>query len=66
MHRRPSFLQRYWIWLIFAVVFVAVAFYGVYVWLNWTILQEMYHEKAGIDWFETVFYHNYTFLLAAS
>ena len=54
-----------WIWLVFFAVFVAVTFCGVYVWLNWTILQWTYSQKAGINWLETVFYHNYTFILAA-
>jgi len=65
MYEKPSILRRYWIWLVLFIVFIAILFYGIYVWLNWTILQEMYWEKAGIDWFGTVFYHNYTFLLAA-
>lgn len=47
------------------VVFLLVAFYGLYVWLDWRILQTMYQQKAGIDWFDTVFYHNYTFIVAA-
>ncbi len=65
MYEKPGILRRYWIWIVLLAACVAVFFYGVYVWLNWSVLQEMYREKAGIDWFETVFYHNYTFLLAA-
>lgn len=65
MYTKAGFLQRYWIWLIFIVIFIITFFFGLYVWLNWTILQTLYREKAGIDWFGTVFYHNYTFLLAA-
>jgi hypothetical protein len=65
MYTKPGFLQRYWIWLVLIVVFIVVAFFGLDIMLNWSILQEMYHQKAGIDWFNTVFYHNYTFLLAA-
>ncbi len=53
-----------WIWLVLLAVFVVI-FCGVYVWLNWTILQWMYSQKAGINWLETVFYHYYTFILAA-
>ena len=66
MYERPSFFRRYWAWLVLVVVFAVVIFYGIYVWLSWTVLQEVYREKAGIDWFDTVFYHNYTFLLAAA
>ena len=65
MYEKPGILRRYWIWFILFAVFIAIFFYSIYVWLNWTILEAMYREKAGIDWFETVFYHNYTFLLAA-
>jgi len=51
---------------IFLVALVLlVMFYGLYVWLDWKILQTMYEKKAGINWFETVFYHNYTFIAAA-
>jgi len=63
-YEKPGFIRRYWIWLLLAVIFIMVYFYGIYVWLNWTILEEMYLRKAGIDWFGTVFYHNYTFILA--
>lgn len=40
-------------------------FYGLFVWLDWKILGSMYQGKAGINWFETVFYHGYTFIVAA-
>jgi len=64
VYEKPSFIRRYWIWLLLAIVLVIVFLYGVYVWLNWMILEEMYLRKAGIDWFGTVFYHGYTFILA--
>ena len=48
-----------------AALILLVVFYGLYVWLDWKILQTMYEKKAGINWFETVFYHNYTFIVAA-
>ncbi len=63
-YEKPSFLRRYWIWLILAAIFSVSLFYGAYVWLNWMILEEMYRRKAGLDWFNIVFYHNYTFILA--
>ena len=65
MYEKPGILRRYWVWIVLFIIIIATFFYGVYVWLNWTILEEMYREKAGIDWFGTVFYHNYTFILAA-
>jgi hypothetical protein len=60
----PPFTRRITI-IFLLVVFLLVAFYGLYVWLDWRILQTMYQKKAGIDWFDTVFYHNYTFIVAA-
>ena len=51
--------------IILLVPMVLIAFYGAYVWLDWKILQTMYGTKAGIDWFKTVFYHDYTFIVAA-
>ncbi len=56
---------RKWVWLFFLAGFVVAAFIVSYVWLNWTILETMYYQKADIDWFGTIFYHNYTFILAA-
>ncbi|MCJ7506811.1 hypothetical protein MUP05_10165, partial [Candidatus Bathyarchaeota archaeon] len=60
----PPFTRRITI-IFLLVVFLLVAFYGLYVWLDWRILQTMYQKKAGINWFDTVFYHNYTFIVAA-
>ncbi|MDH5362043.1 MAG: hypothetical protein OEW84_01855 [Aigarchaeota archaeon] len=47
-----------------AVFAVVVALSGVYVYLDWTVLETMYSNKAGIDWFETVFYHNMLFIVS--
>ena len=59
----PSLLGR--LTRIFLVaVSILVIFYGLFVWLDWRILQAMYEQKAGVDWFGTVFYHNYTFIVA--
>jgi len=65
VYEEPSILRRHWFSIFLLVVFIIIAIYGAYVWLNWTILEEMYRQKAGIDWFDTVFYHGYTFILAA-
>ena len=64
-YEEPGFLRRHWIWIVLAIVLIAVLLYGVYLWLNWMILQTMYARKAGIDWFNTVFYNGLTFTLAA-
>jgi len=65
MDGKPRLFKRYWIWVLWFIIVVAVVFYGMYVYINWTILQNMYDQKSGLDWFNIVFYHNYTFILAA-
>jgi len=65
LEERPRVFGRYSIWVLWLIVAVAVALYGMYVYINWIILQTMYAQKAGLDWFGIVFYHNYTFILAA-
>jgi hypothetical protein len=62
--RRRGGRSLKWVWLVLFAVAVAVSC-GVFVWLNWTIQQSMYSQKAGINWLETVFYRYYTFILAA-
>jgi hypothetical protein len=51
-------------WSLVGLVFVAVIFYGLSVYLNWVVLQYMYASKAGLDWFAINFYHNNTFIVA--
>jgi len=51
--------------IILVGLLLLVGFYGIYVWLDWRILQTMYDAKAGIDWFRTVFYNDYTFIVGA-
>jgi len=63
--RPPSLFRRFWVWILLAIVAVSLIFSGMYVWLNWTILQVVYERKAGLNWFGIVFYDNYTFILAA-
>lgn len=62
--RRVGFWTRYLVWAIVAGIGTIITLYGMWVYLNWTILQTVYETKAGIDWFGTVFYHNYTFVVA--
>jgi hypothetical protein len=52
-------------WIIVALVFVGVIFYGLSVYLDWIVLQSIYASKAGLDWFAINFYHNNTFIVAA-
>ena len=57
--------RRYVVWGLIAVVFVITIIYCLYTWLSWDILETMYLRKAGIDWFSTVFYHNYIFIISS-
>jgi hypothetical protein len=52
-------------WVVVALIFLGIIGYGVYVYLDWTVLQSMYGLKAGLDWFGINFYHNNTFIVAA-
>jgi len=62
--RKVGFPARYIALALVAGIAVIVILYGMWVYLNWTILQTVYEAKAGIDWFGTVFYRNYTFVVA--
>ena len=53
------------VWIIVALIFGGVIIYGLYVYLDWTVLQFMYAFKADLNWFEIRFYHNNTFVIAA-
>jgi len=51
-------------WVIVALVFLGVIAYGLYVYLDWMVLQSMYASKANLDWFGINFYHNKTFIVS--
>jgi hypothetical protein len=51
-------------YLVAAVIILVIGFYGATVWLNWTILQNMYATKAGLNWFSVNFYGGLTFIVA--
>jgi hypothetical protein len=48
-----------------ALVITLAVLYSINLWLNWSILETMYRVKAGLDWVQVVFYHGYTFYVAA-
>lgn len=52
---------------LFVLVIIAVIafFFVASVYLQWTVLQRMYLVKFGLDWFNTVFYQGYTFVVPA-
>lgn len=53
-------------WVI-AIVFAAliVSISAAWIYLQWSIYIQTYQLKAGLDWFQIVFYHNYTFIVGA-
>ena len=57
--------HRFLPWIILAVILIVVGLYAATVWLNWTILETMYGQKAGLDWFGINFYGGLTFVVAA-
>lgn len=60
-----SFIRRYWIWLLILPVMLIIILETLSVWLTWSILETLYKEKAGLDWFDIKFYHGYTFTIGA-
>jgi len=52
-------------WLLIGLIAVVVVLFAAWTYLVWSIFQHMYSLKAGLDWFQIVFYHNYTFIAAA-
>lgn len=62
--RQKGLRSRILLAFISFVTFIAFL-YIVNVWLNWTVFQYMYSIKAGLNWSQIVFYHGYTFIVAA-
>jgi hypothetical protein len=60
----PSNLKLFWI--ILGVIISLVVVLGL-LWINlqYSILVNVYYQKAGLDWFGIIFYHNYVFIVAA-
>ncbi|RJS85057.1 hypothetical protein CW702_01620, partial [Candidatus Bathyarchaeota archaeon] len=68
MERAPSgrlVIRRRWIWLLLIPVLILALLQTLVTWLSWSILETLYKVKAGLDWFDIKFYHNYTFLVGA-
>ncbi|MDG6939666.1 MAG: hypothetical protein JRN39_04605 [Nitrososphaerota archaeon] len=49
-----------------AVVSIGIVAYVLNIWINWTVLEHMYAVKAGLNWFDVIFYHGFTFYVAAA
>lgn len=52
-------------WLVLGFVVVVIVLFAASIWLNWTILETMFSQKAGLDWFGINFYGGLTFGVAA-
>ncbi len=52
-------------WVIIGIIAIVVALFVAWTYLEWSIFQHVYSLKAGLNWFQIVFYHNYTFIAAA-
>ncbi|MHB2035246.1 MAG: hypothetical protein ACYCPW_00685 [Nitrososphaerales archaeon] len=60
--RTPS---RIWAYVLSGVVIIGIFLYSAYTFLLWAIYEHTYSIKFGIDWFNTVFYHGYAFIIPA-
>ena len=65
MLKKPGFLERYWIWVAFLVIFAIASLWSMYTILDFNIYQTMYLQKADLNWFQIIFYNNYAFIFAA-
>jgi hypothetical protein len=65
MLNKPTFLQRYWIWIALIILLAIVTLWSAYTLLSFNIYQNMYLNKANLNWFQITFYNNYTFIFAA-
>ena len=65
--RRRTFLSNKRIFqiIILIIVIVVAVLSALWVSLQWSIAIQVYSQKAGLNWFEITFYHNYTFIAAA-
>jgi hypothetical protein len=61
------FLSNKRLFYIFLIIIIAIITVITALWidLQWSIAIQVYNQKAGLNWFEITFYHNYTFIAAA-
>ena len=62
---RERFQRRILFLFIFFIAVIIITYFSLYVWLQWSILETMYLQKGGFDWFSINYYYNYTFITAA-
>jgi hypothetical protein len=51
--------------LVLGITILVVALSALWIDLQWSISIQVYSLKAGLDWFQIVFYHNYVFVAGA-
>ncbi|MDH2901219.1 MAG: hypothetical protein PXY39_09630 [archaeon] len=53
------------LYILSGLVALGIVLYSAYTFLLWAIYEQTYSIKFGIDWFNTVFYHGYAFIIPA-
>ncbi|MDG6933543.1 MAG: hypothetical protein JRN68_02480 [Nitrososphaerota archaeon] len=62
----PRRMRISWLAVFAGLISLVAFFYLLNLYLNWSVMEHMYSLKAGLNWFELVFYHGYTFYVAAA
>ncbi|MCL5067167.1 MAG: hypothetical protein M1368_02285 [Thaumarchaeota archaeon] len=57
--------RRFLVYAVSGLVALFILLYTTYTFLTWSIYEHTYSTKFGIDWFNTVFYHGYAFIVPA-
>ncbi|MDG6997675.1 MAG: hypothetical protein JRN15_01010 [Nitrososphaerota archaeon] len=57
--------RRLFTYVIAGLIVVGAILYTAYTLLLWAIEEHIYATKFGIDWFNTIFYHGYAFVIPA-
>ncbi|MBM3292770.1 hypothetical protein FJY84_08865, partial [Candidatus Bathyarchaeota archaeon] len=65
MFKKPNIIQRNSTWILLSLILIITVLWALYVFLDFNVNQSMYLKKAGLNWFQTVFYNNYLFISAA-
>src|SRR5438445_7007499 len=53
------------VWALIGLLVLIVIFIVAWTYLQWSIAEQVYLLKSGLDWFGITFYHNFTFVAAA-
>ena len=51
--------------ILIIVIIVVAVLTALWTDLQFSVATQVYSQKAGLNWFEITFYHNYTFIAAA-